>query len=183
VISRIGLAFVCFFQMLFRGRLPPEAKGYLVAPMPEPEPAPEPAPAPSGAAPIDSGQLRAEGALLLLSLFQREGRLLDFLRESLEQHDDAAIGAAARAVHRGCKKVLDEHVTLKPVMSGQEDSPVTIQGGFDPREIQLTGTTEGKPPFRGTLVHHGWRAAEVRFPTLTGTMDRRVLAPAEVRVS
>jgi len=32
------------------------------------------------------------------------------------------------------------------------------------------------------IVHHGWRAAEVRFPTLTGAMDRRVLAPAEVRV-
>jgi hypothetical protein len=87
-----------------------------------------------------------------------------------------------RAVHRGCKKVLDEHVTLKPVLSGDEDAPVVIPGGFDPGEIQLTGTTDGQPPFRGTLVHHGWRAAEVKFPTLTGTIDRRVLAPAEVRV-
>ena len=73
-------------------------------------------------------------------------------------------------------------MTLKPVMPGEEDAPVTVEDGFDPREIQLTGTTEGRPPFRGTLVHHGWRAAEVRFPTLTGAMDRRVLAPAEVRV-
>lgn len=178
VISRIGLAFASFFQLLFRGRLPPEAAGYL--PPPSPEPAPPPAPAPQAAG--DPAQLRAEGALLLLSLFQREGRLLDFLRETLERHDDASIGAAVRAVHRGCRKVLDQHVTLDPIMPGAEDSPVTIQGGFNPREIQLTGTTNGAPPFRGTLVHHGWRAAEVKFPTLTGAVDRRVLAPAEVRV-
>jgi hypothetical protein len=178
--SRLRLAFVCFFQMLFQGRLPGEAVGFLpVAPPPEP-PQPEP-PVPVPAS--DDGQLRTEGALLLLSLFQREGRLIDFLGESLERHDDAAIGAAVRAVHRGCRKVLDEHVTLKPVMAGDEDAPVTVQGGFDPREVQLTGSTEGKPPFRGTLVHHGWKAVEVRFPTLTGAMDRRVLAPAEVRVS
>jgi hypothetical protein len=178
VISRIGLAFVSFFQLLFRGRLPPEASAYLLPASETPDPVPPPPPALS-----DPAQHRTEGALLLLSLFQREGRLLDFLGESLERHDDAAIGAAVRAVHRGCRKVLDQHVTLDPIMPGAEDSPVTIQGGFDPREIQLTGTTDGAPPFRGTLVHHGWRAAEVRFPTLTGTVDRRVLAPAEVRVS
>jgi hypothetical protein len=176
--SRFRLAFLCLFQLLFRGRLPGEASAFLAAP-PHPEP---PTPEPSHPVAGDDGQLRTEGALLLLSLFQREGRLLDFLGESLDRHDDAAIGAAVRAVHRGCRKVLDEHVTLKPVMSGQEDAPVTVQGGFDPREVQLTGMTEGQPPFRGTLVHHGWRAVEVRFPTLTGAMDRRVLAPAEVRV-
>jgi hypothetical protein len=178
--SRVSLAFRCLFQLLFRGRLPPEATGYL-APV---EPAPAETPATPVAAPAgDPAQLRTEGALLLLSLFQREGRLLDFLRESLDAHDDVAIGAAVRAVHRGCKKVLDEHVTLKPVMPAEEDAAVTIEGGFDPTEIQLTGSTDGRPPFRGTLVHHGWRASEVRFPTLTGTVDRRVLAPAEVRVS
>jgi hypothetical protein len=174
--SRLRLAFLCFFQLLFRGRLPAEAFSFLPAPPPPEPPAPERHPA------GDDGQLRTEGALLMLSLFQREGRLLDFLGESVERHDDAAIGAAVRAVHRGCRKVLDEHVTLKPVMPGDEDAPVTVPGGFDPREVQLTGMTEGKPPFRGTLVHHGWRAVDVRFPMLTGAMDRRVLAPAEVRV-
>jgi uncharacterized protein DUF2760 len=176
--SRFRLAWQCFIQLLFYGRLPGEAVAFLPAAESSPQPA-APQPPPAG----DDGQLRTEGALLLLSLFQREGRLIDFLGESLERHDDAAIGAAVRAVHRGCRKVLDEHVTLKPVMPGEEDAPVTVQGGFDPREVQLTGSTEGKPPFRGTLVHHGWRAVEVRFPMLTGAMDRRVLAPAEVRVS
>src|SRR3954466_15942086 len=137
--SRFRLAFLCLFQLLFRGRLPGEASAFLAAP-PHPEP---PTPEPSHPMAGDDGQVRTEGALLLLSLFQREGRLIDFLGESLERHDDAAIGAAVRAVHRGCRKVLDEHVTLKPVMPGEEDAPVTVQGGFDPREVQLTGSTEG----------------------------------------
>ena len=178
--SRLADAFSCFFEVLFSGRLPAQATRYL--PEPPPPAAPPPTAAPPSAPAVDPAPLRAEGALLLLSLFQREGRLLDFLRESLDRHDDASIGAAARAVHRGCKKVLNEHVTLEPVMAGEEDAPVTIPSGFDSREIQLTGATAGQPPFRGTLVHHGWRAAEVRFPTLTGAMDRRVLAPAEVRI-
>jgi hypothetical protein len=175
--SRFRLAFACLYQLLFRGRLPPAAAGYLPPPAGAETTAAPPLPAST-----DPAQLRTEGALHLLALFQREGRLLDFLRESLERHDDAAIGAAVRAVHRGCKKVVDEHVTLKPVLTGEEDTPIVVQGGFDPSEIQLTGSTDGQPPFRGTLVHHGWRAAEVKFPTLTGTIDRRVLAPAEVRV-
>jgi hypothetical protein len=173
--SRFSLAVRCFVDVLFRGRLPTEAAAYLP---PQEAPATEPPPASLA----DPTQARTEGALLMLSLFQREGRLLDFLRESLERHDDGSIGAAVRAVHRGCRKVLDEHVSLQPVVQGEEDTPVTVPGGFDPREIQLTGTTEGAPPFKGILVHHGWRAAEVRFPTLTGSSDRRLLAPAEVRV-
>jgi hypothetical protein len=181
--SRFRLAFVCLFQLLFRGRLPPAAAGYLPPTEGETPPGGDTPPLTAALPPaVDMAQLRTEGALHLLALFQREGRLLDFLRESLERHDDASIGAAVRAVHRGCKKVLDEHVTLKPVLTGEEDTPVTVPGGFDPGEIQLTGSTDGQPPFRGTLVHHGWRAAEVKFPTLTGTIDRRVLAPAEVRV-
>jgi hypothetical protein len=192
--SRLGLAFSCFFQVLFRRTLPPAAATLLPEaerPAPTAEPAaPEEPPAPVAvAAPPsppppqpDVAELRNEGVLLLLSLFQREGRLLDFLRESIDAHDDADIGAAARAVHAGCRKVLDQHMKLTPVMPGEEEGPVTVPRGFDPGEVQLVGTTGSAPPFKGTLLHHGWRAVEVRFPSLSAGIDRRVLAPAEVRV-
>jgi len=183
--SRIGFAFSSFFNVLFRGQLPGGAAAFL----PPPEPAP-PAPLaaaptlpPPAAAPGNEAELRTEGALVLLSLFQREGRLLDFLRESLDGHDDAAIGAAVRAIHRGCNKVLDDHVELGPVMPGEEEAPVTVPRGFKPGEVSLVGTTGRTPPFQGTLLHHGWRATKVRFPILGDGVDRRVLAPAEVRVS
>jgi hypothetical protein len=184
--SRLRIAFVAFFRLLFRGTLPSEAAAFLPQ-LPAPEPAPAPAPAPPPAAPVPpragSADLRAEGALMLLGLLQREGRLVDFLREPLDGHDDAAIGAAVRDVHRGCRKVIEEHLALEPVMPGQEEAPVTVPRGFDPGEIRLVGRLAGEPPFRGTLVHPGWRAVNVRFPTLAEGVDRRVLAPAEVRLS
>lgn len=188
--SRIGMAFAAFFSVLFKGRLPTGAVAFL----PPEEAAPEaliaaPA-APAAAAekaPVrppraDEGDPRAEGALTLLSLLQREGRLVDFLRETLDAYDDAAIGAAVRDIHRGCRKVLDEHVAVEPVMPGREDAPVTVPRGFDPQEVRLIGRLDGEPPFRGTLVHHGWRALTVKLPTIGEGVDRRVLAPAEIKV-
>jgi hypothetical protein len=195
--SRIGVAFSSFFGLLFQGKLPPEAALYLPPEALPPGPPAALPPVPTGpppAAPASehpsqltsslptSGASRTEGALLLLGLLQREGRLVDFLRESLEQHPDAAIGAAVRDVHRGCRKVLEEHVRLEPVMPGSEDGPVVVPRGFDPTEVRLIGLAAGEPPFRGTLVHHGWRAIDVRLPTLSDGVDRRVVAPAEVRL-
>jgi hypothetical protein len=201
--SRIVLAFRCFFLLLFKGRLPGQAAAFLpeearpalpsaelpAAPPPAaastaaPVPVPERAPAPRPARPpIEASALRTEGALALLSLLQREGRLVDFLRESLDRHDDAAIGAAVRDIHRGCKKVLDDHLKVEPVMPGEEEAAVTVPRGFDPGDVRLIGNTDGGPPFKGTLVHHGWRAVDVRLPLLSEGVDRHVLAPAEVRV-
>jgi hypothetical protein len=193
--SRVALAFSCLFSLLFRGRLPAAAARYLPsgAALPAPAeampflppvaPAPVPASTTSPSAPSASpADGRVEGALLLLGLLQREGRLVDFLRESLDQHADAAIGAAVRDIHRGCKKVLDEHVRLEPVMPGQEEGPVVVPRGFDPAEVRLIGKASGEPPFRGILVHHGWRALGLTLPTVSESFDRRVLAPAEVRL-
>ena len=189
--TRIYLAFACLFSLLFRGRLP-LAVGPLVGenfpselpPGPVTPPiAATPAPAKPAEKPIDKSGLRNEGALALLALLQREGRLVDFLRESLDSYRDADIGAAVRDVHRGCRKVMEEHIKLEPVLPGQEGSNVVIPPGFDPVEVRLLGETRGAPPFRGTLVHHGWWAIEVRFPHLSDGVDRRVLAPAEVKVA
>lgn len=200
--TRIYLAFVCFFALLFRGRLPLQVAPFLpeglqplppsappvpppaaiAAPTPTPAPAPPPQPKPVDAS-ANKATLRGEGALALLSLLQREGRFVDFMRESLDSYRDQDIGAAVRDVHRGCRKVLEEHLKLEPVLPGQEESAVVVPAGFDPAEVRLLGETRGAPPFRGTLVHHGWRAVEVKFPHLSDGVDRRVLAPAEVRVA
>jgi hypothetical protein len=190
--SRITVAFSSFFSLLFRGRLPASAALFIPPDMLPPPPEEKPALLPAAPAPATpaappprdqaGGDGRVEGALQLLGLLQREGRLVDFLRESLDQHADAAIGAAVRDIHRGCKKVLDEHLRLEPVMPGQEEGPVVVPRGFDPAEVRLIGKASGEPPFRGILVHHGWRASGVKLPTVSEGFDRRVLAPAEVRL-
>jgi hypothetical protein len=200
---RFLLAFACFFRLLFGGKLPARAAAYLpeesarqllaeaeeekaagdgaaeeaeVVAEPEPKKAAEPAKRPGLA------EQHREGALAMLALLQREGRLVDFLREDLSQHDDDAIGAAVRDIHRGCKKVLEEHFSLEAVMPGEEDDRVDVPRGFDPGEIRLIGEANGEPPFKGVLRHHGWRVTKVSFPVLADGVDRRVLAPAEVEI-
>lgn len=122
-------------------------------------------------------------AIQILSLLQRKGRFVDFLQEDLQQYDDAQIGAAARNVHDGCKAALDEYVRIEPIFEEPEGSEVTVPPGFDAREIRLTGSVTGDPPFRGALQHRGWRVRDVGLPALMQADDRdRVLAAAEVEV-
>ena len=97
-------------------------------------------------------------------------------------YSDAEIGGPARLVHEGCAKVLREHFTLVPVRPEAEGSPVTLAAGFDARAIRLTGNVVGQAPFRGSLSHRGWRATEVRLPSLAAGHDAAVLAPAEVEL-
>lgn len=183
--SRIGLAFVAFFRILFGKPLPPELLPALPAPAPRPELAAAltPAPAPAPAAAAKKPTPTTDSALVLLAMFQREGRLVDFLRETLDGHDDATVGALARDIHRGMRKVLDSHVTLEPVMPGDEGAGVTLPAGFDPSRVRVVGNVAGAPPWKGTLKHHGWRAAKVNLPKLAEGMDASVVAPAEVELA
>jgi hypothetical protein len=185
--SRITLA----FRLLFTGKLPAEAAAYLPesaqpkklpeASSAEPESKPQKnAPTEPARKPRSSAQ--SDGALAMLGLLQREGRLVDFLQESLDDYEDSDIGAAVRDIHRGCAKVLKEHLTIEAVMPGEEDDKVKVPDGFDPGEIRLVGEVRGEPPFDGVLRHHGWRVTDTRLPKLSEGIDRRVLAPAEVEV-
>lgn len=200
--SRLLLAFLCFFRVLFGKKLPPGALAFLPEPAtPAPEAALPPGPArpePEAREPraketraepvredrprVSAAQQHRDGALALLALLQREGRLVDFLQEPLDGFSDADIGAAARDVHRGCRKVLDQHLSLEPVMPGSEEAKVDVPRGFDPAEIRLIGEARGEPPFRGTLRHHGWRVVDARLPALAEGVDRTVIAPAEVEL-
>ncbi|MBL4846060.1 MAG: DUF2760 domain-containing protein [Planctomycetes bacterium] len=127
------------------------------------------------------GESRDDGALALLAWLQREGRLIDFLQEDVDDYEDEQIGAAVRAIHKGCRKVLDEGFALERILEGEEESPVEVPVGFDPVSISLSGKVSGDPPFKGTLMHHGWRSAAVKVP-VSETVDTKVLAAAEVEL-
>ncbi len=191
--QRFFLAFVAFFRVLLdrafaeevrqvrdrrraatagpaRERTPTEAAT-------SPEPAPAAAAPPAGLAPVPDA-----ASLHVLSILQRDGRLIDFLAEDLDGFPDPDVGAAARTVHAGCRKALQEYVQLEPVFRDSEGATVTVPAGFDPAAIRLTGNVVGVPPFRGSLRHHGWRAARTAFPPLPPGHDPRILAPAEVEL-
>ncbi len=120
--------------------------------------------------------------LFVLSVLQQDGRLIDFLQQDVAGFSDEEVGAAARVVHGGCKKALQRLVTTGPIQKEDEGATITVPAGFDANRIRLTGNVTGQAPFKGTLKHHGWLATELKFPTLSESLDYRVLAPAEVEL-
>lgn len=120
--------------------------------------------------------------LHLLSVLQRDGRLVDFLEEDLAPYDDSQIGAAVRSIHENCQKTLKKYLAPKTVMDENEGEQVTVPANFDPGTIKLTGNVAGEPPFTGVLRHRGWRAAKIELPVLSGSTDTRIIAPAEVEI-
>lgn len=121
-------------------------------------------------------------ALQLLGLLQREARFVDFIQEDVAPYTDAEIGAAARVVHEGCRKVLREHFAIQPVRTETEGSRITLQAGFDATAVRLTGNVVGQAPFTGTLGHRGWQVTAVKLPQLTDTAAAHVIAQAEVEL-
>lgn len=120
--------------------------------------------------------------LYFLAILQREGRLIDFLMEDVTSFSDADVGAAARVVHQGCRKVLLSAVNPAPAHEGAEGSSVTVPPGFDANRYRLVGNVTGQGPYTGSLKHHGWVAKSVALPELPTAMDPKVLAPAEVEL-
>ena len=162
--TRIKLAFAAFFTILFEGRLPTALRNA----------------APSQPVAADTH----DRAVQMLALLQREGRLIDFVLEDLAAYSDAQIGAAARDVHTGCHRVLERYVTLEAILPGREGEAVTVgqDQQIDTAAFHLVGNVAGQPPFRGTLLHPGWRASRVQLPPL-GTTDRTIVMPAEIELA
>lgn len=154
--GRLGLAFKSFFTVLKNEDVAKRISSIL-----------------SGAPP---------DGIQVLSLLQREGRLIDFLQEDISAYSDYQIGAAVRTVHEGCRKALDDILTVEPIRKEPEGSTVTVEKGINPSVVRLSGYVIGDPPFTGILKHHGWKAGEVKLPDLPKGQDPSVIAPAEVEV-
>ncbi len=178
--TRLWFAWLCFFRVIFDGAFAArawEAREPRALPPAPPEPPrlePERTPAADGAP--------TTAAFQLLALFQREGRLVDFLEQEIAGFSDGEIGAVARVVHEGCRKALREHATLSPVRDEEEGTRVTLQAGFNPAEVKLSGNLKGTAPYKGVLRHRGWRASGLTLPVPVKGHDAGVLAPAEVEL-
>ena len=144
-----------------------------------------PTPTPKPAAPLKPELMPErfeEGAMYTLLLLQREGRLIDFLQESIDGYADDQIGAAVRQIHGDCQAALNHHFSIQPVRSEDEQSQVEIPDGFDATELRLTGNLPESGPYKGALAHRGWRADKVNLPQRTGAVNTTIIQPAEVEV-
>jgi hypothetical protein len=180
LLQRIPLAFGAFFSILSSPAVAARVDRLHRDDAPVPAVAPVTPVAPITPAPLR--QATPDAALQLLALLQRDARLIDFTEEDLAGHADADIGAAARIVHDGCRKVLREHFTIAPVRAEAEGGRISLDAGFDAGAIRLTGNVVGSAPFKGSISHRGWRATEVRLPKLANGHDVTVLAQAEVEL-
>ena len=121
-----------------------------------------------------------EGAVFSLVLLQREGRMIDFLKENIDAFEDAQVGAAVRQIHAGCSKVLSENFDVKPLFTVTEGETVSLDDNFDASEVRLTGNVPEKSPYKGTLRHKGWIVNSVDLPKRTGKINDRVICPADI---
>ena len=132
--------------------------------------------------PIVLKETTPDAALQLLGLLQKEARFIDFIKEDVSAYSDADIGIAARVVHEGCNKAINEYFTLETVRTDKEGSKVTLAKGFDASEVRLTGNIVGQAPFTGNLIHKGWKVTNIRLPKLTAGHNAKIIAAAEVEL-
>jgi len=169
-LNRISFAFRSFFSILFSGTLAPDialAFGYSKA-MPV-----------KAAAPPKPQAGPADGAVQILSLLQRDARLVDFLMEDISGYSDEQVGAAVRDVQAQSKQSLERYLQFQPVIDGVEGTYAKTEG-IAVGAIKLIGNVpaNGKAP-GGLLRHKGWQAAKVDLPA---ALPGAVLAPAEIEV-
>lgn len=189
--ARLWMAWICFFQIIFRPSfaravLPQYQQLRKGLPPGEPARAAPPPAEPAAAPPrpvAEPPEKTHRSALFLLSMLQREGRFVDFLQEEVAPFSDADVGAAARIVHEGCRKVVRQYLQIAPVRTEGEGASVTVPAGFDAQRIRLTGNVQGQPPFTGTLKHPGWEAKQVTLPPLPEAVDPKILAAAEIELA
>jgi hypothetical protein len=177
---RITVAFKIFFAILSDKAVAERAERLLEKTPAEPARASAPARVvPPAAAPVST----RSDALTLLSVLQREARLIDFLKEEIGGYDDAQIGAAVRDVHRDAGATLERLFALRPLMDQAEGAEIVLTGTPDTNRVRLVGNVGGQTPGRGRLQHAGWQATKQEIPQYTGQPTAAlVIAPAEVEV-
>jgi hypothetical protein len=144
-------------------------------------------PAPETAKPVapETREERTNAELVnFLAVLQERGRLVDFAMEDATGIPDAQLGAAARVVQQGCRAALKEYFEIRPVREEAEGASISLERGYPSSEYRLVGRSTGEPPYRGTLLHRGWKTAAVKLPrvNLAAGAPLPVIAPAEVEL-
>jgi len=170
-LNRISQAFRSFFSILFSGVLPADiaqAFGYSkVVPIKAAPAPPKPQSGPE------------DGAVQILSVLQRDARLVDFLMEDISAYSDEQVGAAVRDVQHQSRQALERYLRLQPVIDGVEGD-FTKTGGLPGSEVKLVGNVPPSGKAAGGLLRHkGWKAEKVDLPALP---PGNILAPAEIEV-
>ncbi|MBZ5592213.1 MAG: DUF2760 domain-containing protein [Acidobacteriia bacterium] len=171
--GRIWLAIRSFFSILFHGSLPEDAVlqlGLVRRGTPK---------RPAASAP--AAPRVSDGALQMLSIMQRDSRLIDFIMEDVATYSDEQVGAAVRGLHDQARESLSRYVKLEPVIDGVEGT-FTKPAVSDPAAVKFVGNVPAGKPAGGLLRHKGWRAGKIDLPPLNPKQDSSIIAPAEIEI-
>ena len=163
---RLVLAFRSFFCILSSGTVSLELRAALGLKPPEPPKADH-----------------IDGAVQMLSILQRDSRLIDFLMEDIAAYDDEQVGAAVRTLHDQCRDSLKRYAELKPVIDGVEGTFTSLSAtpvAQNPALVKFIGNVPAGVPQGGVLRHKGWRAEKVNIPVPAHGVG--VVAPAEIEI-
>jgi len=173
-LGRIWLAIRGFFSLLFRGALPDDALaqlGLVRRAMSKPQ----------AAAAAPPAMRISDGALQILSILQRDARLVDFIMEDIAGYSDDQVGTAVRGLHDQARESLSRYVKLDPVIDGVEGT-FTKPSVSDPAAVKFIGNVPAGKPSGGLLRHKGWRAGKIDLPALNPKQDAAIIAPAEIEI-
>ncbi|MCO4784111.1 MAG: DUF2760 domain-containing protein [Candidatus Cloacimonetes bacterium] len=123
-----------------------------------------------------------EGACALLSLLQKEARLIDFVQEDLSDVGDSQMGSVSKLIHKDLQKVFSQFVKIEAVADVEEGGTIHLAEGYSNKEFKLTGNVDAKAPFDGTLRHKGWLVSKMNLPKRAKKDQNRVIMAAEVEV-
>src|SRR6202453_3019844 len=84
----------------------------------------------------------ADGAVQILSILQRDARLVDFLMEDISAYSDEQVGAAVRDVQENSPTALQRYLQLGPVIDG-------VEGTYTKTGAPATVKLIGKVPASG----------------------------------
>ena len=178
---RILLAFRAFFNILFGGALSDATMTELGLSRRAATATAKAATPAKGAAPAAAVVKTSDGALQILSILQRDSRLIDFIMEDISAYSDDQVGAAVRGLHDQSREALSRYVALAPVIDSVEGTYAKTPGG-DPAAVKFIGNVPAGTPAGGVLRHKGWRATKVDLPALPARQDTAILAPAEIEI-
>ena len=116
-------------------------------------------------------EANSEDLITLLCLLQEKGRLIDFLKEDISGRSNEEISAAARYVHQGCSRVVNDYLDIKPLVSASCGSEIAITKEEDLLDYKILGTVSELPK-TGILRHQGWYVHTINLP-------KRIVRPEE----
>ena len=181
---RVAFAFRCFFALLFKGIVPADIVE-VVAPSAPLGAAARPAATVATAGPLAAVAVDDPGdrAIQLLALFQRDGRLVDFLFEDIAAYGDAQIGAAVREVHASCRRVIDRYLPIEPILADLEGQTTRWAPPWTPPRSSSSATWASRRATSAPCATAAGASAGWRCRRLAASAARQVVTPAEVEIS